>query len=248
MTQQSSNFPPLDNVLRIYFQCLESMKCSNDILDVGKNLVNNLKRENTPADMIFKELMTLFPDAGCPLARYTTVNHGYMAARCSEHAVRREANQVASRADAEFDNKRQCLEAEWKARCEQTLATNLTTPPATKNAGQKDSQSSIKPGQYVLVLQDLLPGKFSHGGEAWVQAVHGTGGSIVCDVEYTKNAAGNKTRSEKAVPLFRLTLKNCPWHEAQLLSNKRGSKRQQQTTTQQQHRLKKIRSQRIRSP
>ena len=154
-----------------------------------------------------------------------------MAAHRSEHAVRREATEVASRADAEFVNKRQCIEAERKAQHQQTLATNLTSPPATKSTIH--SQSAIKPGQYVLVLQDLSPGKCSYGGEAWVQAVRGTGGSIVCDIEYMKNATGNKTRSETALPLSRLTVKNCAWHEAQLChdSDKRGSKRKQQVTT-----------------
>ena len=174
MTQQSSIIPPLDDVLLLYFQRLESMECSNDIhVAAGKNLVNNLKRENTPVEVIFRELTALFPDAGCPLAQYTTIDGGYMAARRSEHAVRREATEVASRADAEFVNKRQCIEAERKAQRQQTLATNLTSPPATKSTIH--SQSAIKPGQYVLVLQDLSPGKCSCGGEAWVQAVRGTG-------------------------------------------------------------------------
>jgi hypothetical protein len=94
------------------------------------------------------------------------------------------------------------------ARREQVLATHLTTPPPTNNKVKEDqSASPVKPGQYVFVAQDLSPGKFSHGGEAWVKAVHGTGGSIVCDVEYIKNTGGNVTREEKAVPLSRLTVK-----------------------------------------
>jgi hypothetical protein len=230
MTSQSSNLPPLaDDVLRIYFQRLESMECSSDILAAGKNLVINLKRVNTPDTVIFKELMALFPDVGCPLAQYQTVDNSYMAARRSEHPVRREAHEVASCADEEFVNKRQCIEVEWKAQREQTLATNLTTPPSTRDKKVKQDQSAIEPGQYVAAREDLSPGKFSHGGDAWVLAVHGTGGSIMCDVEYIKNTAGNRTREEKAVPLSRLTVKSCVWHEAQLLSDghKRGSKRQQ---------------------
>ena len=177
--------------------------------------------------MIFQELTALVPDAGCPLTWYTTIDGGCMVARHSEYALRREANNAATRADAEFVNKRQCIEAERKIQHEQTLAGTLTTPPAMKNTAQKDCQSAIKPGQYVLISQDLSPGKFSYGGEAWVLAVHGTGGRIVCNVEYIKNTAGNKTRREKAVPLSHLTVKNCVWHEAQLLcdGDKRGSKR-----------------------
>jgi hypothetical protein len=58
----------------------------------------------------------------------------------------------------------------------------LMTPPPTNNKVKEDqSASPVKPGQYVFVAQDLSPGKFSHGGEAWVKAAHGTGGSIVCD-------------------------------------------------------------------
>ena len=73
---------------------------------------------------------------------------------------------MASLASTEFANKRQCIEAERKARREQTLATNLMTPPSTNNMVKED-QSVIKPGQYVFVAQDLSPGKFSHGGEAF---------------------------------------------------------------------------------
>jgi len=151
---------------------------------------------------------------------------------------------VASRASTEFANKRQCIEAERKARREQTLATNLMTPPSTNNMVKED-QSVIKPGQYVFVAQDLSPGKFSHGGEAWVKTVHGTGGSIVCDVEYIKSTGGNITQEEKAVPLSRLTVKINAWHEAQLLrdGDKRGSKRQRQQT----RNRKKSRSQRSQS-
>jgi hypothetical protein len=200
---------------------------------VGKNLVNNLKTENASDEVIYKELTALVPDVGCPLARYKAVDSGYMAARRSEQAVRREANEVASRASTEFANKRQCIEAERKARREQTLATNLMTPPSTNNMVNED-RSVIKPGHYVFVAQDLSPGKFSHGGEAWVKAVHGTGGSIVCNVEYIKSTGGNITQEEKAVPLSRLTVKINAWHEAQLLRDgdkRRGSKRQRQQTT-----------------
>ncbi len=222
MTPQSSNLPPLDDVLRIYFQRLESMECSSDILAAGKAI--NLKRENTPDTVIFNKLTALFPDVGCHLAQYQTVDNSYMAARRSEHPVRREAHEVASRADEEFVNKRQCIEAEWKAQREQTLATNLTTTPSTRDKKVKRDQSAINPGQYVAVTEDLSPGKFSHGGDARVLAVHGTGGSIMCDIEYIKSTAGNKTRKEKAVPLSRLTVKSCAWHEAQLLGDghKRG--------------------------
>jgi hypothetical protein len=117
------------------------------------------------------------------------------------------------------------------------LATNLTTPPATNNTVQKQkgSQSAFKPGPwYVLISQDLSPGKCSYGGEAWVQAVRGPGESIVCDVEYIKNTTGNKPQAEKDVPLLRFTVnKSSAWHEAQLRqdSDKRRSKRQQQMTT-----------------
>jgi hypothetical protein len=137
-----------------------------------------LKRENTSVEVIYKELTALFPDVGCPLAWYKTVDSGYMAARCSEQAVRQEANEVASHADTEFANKRQCIKAEHKAQREQTVATNLMTPLSTNNMVKED-QSAIKPRQYVFVAQDLLsPGKFSHGRMAWVKAVHGTGFSL----------------------------------------------------------------------
>ncbi|KAI2498747.1 hypothetical protein MHU86_15758 [Fragilaria crotonensis] len=233
MTPQSSNLPSLEDVLRIYFQRLESMmECSHDILTVGRNLVKNLKRENASNTVIFHELSGLFPNVGCPLVQYHKVDNSYIAAQRSEHAVRREAREVATRADAEFVNKRQCIEAERKTQREQTLATNLTSPPCSTSNKVNRHQSAIRPGQYVLVSQDLSPGKFSHGGEAWVLAVHGSQGSMVCDVEYIKCTAGNRTRGEKAVPLSRLTLKNCAWHAAQLSCNKRGSKRlQEQMTT-----------------
>jgi hypothetical protein len=64
MTLQSLNtqcLPPLNDVLWVYFQSLESMDRSGDAA-VGKNLVNNLKRENASDAVIYKELMALFPD------------------------------------------------------------------------------------------------------------------------------------------------------------------------------------------
>ncbi len=109
--------------------------------------------------MIFKELKAFFPNVGCPLALYMTKDSGYMAARRSEHAVWRAANEVASRADKEFVNKWQCIEAERKARHKQMLATNVTAPPSTKEKSEH-GRSPIKPGQYALVAQDLLPGNF----------------------------------------------------------------------------------------
>ena len=158
-----------------------------------------------------------------------------MAARRSEHAVRHAANEVASRADAKFMNKRQGIEAERKALHKQMMVTNMTAPPSTKDK-LEHGRSPIKPGQHILVAQDLLPGKFLYGGDAWVHAVHGTGVSVVCDVQYIKNSSGNRTRDEKALPLSRLTVKNCAWHKAQLtayIGTKRGSKRcqQEQATT-----------------
>ena len=206
---------------------------------VGKNLVENLKRQENAADeQIYNELAALFPDVQSPLVQYERVDSGFMAARRSEQAVRREANDVSSRADTEFVNKRKCIEAERKAHPEQVLATHLTTPPPTNNKVKEDqSASPVKPGQYVFVAQDLSPGKFSHGGEAWVKAVHGAGGSIVCDVEYIKNTGGNVTREEKAVPLSHLTVKMNAWHAAQLGDSGSGSncessrKRQRQEPT-----------------
>jgi hypothetical protein len=105
---------------------------------------------------------------------YETVDSGYMTAHRSEQAVWPEANEVAHHAETEFASKRQCIEAERKARREQTLATELTTPPPTNNAVKKDQYTTpIMPGQYVVVTPDLSPGKFSHGREALVTAVHG---------------------------------------------------------------------------
>ena len=81
------------------------MECSGDAA-VGKNLVNNLKSNNASNEVIYKELSALFPDVGCPLVRYETVDSAYMTARRSEQAVWREADEVACRADSEFANKR----------------------------------------------------------------------------------------------------------------------------------------------
>jgi hypothetical protein len=196
-----------------------------DDVVVGNNLVENLKQQENGADeQIYNELAALFPYVQSPLVQYERVDSGYMAACRSEQAVRWEANDVSSRADTELVNKRKCIEAERKARHEQVLATHLTTPPPTNNKVKEDqSVSPVKPGQYVFVAQDLSPGKFSHGGEVWVKAVHGTGGSIVCDVEYIKNTGGNVTREEKAVPLSCLTVKINAWHAAQLGDSGSGS-------------------------
>ena len=210
MMQQSSNLPPLlDDVLNLYFQRLENtMKCPGHIVSVGKNLVHNLKRENATDEAIFHELAALFPQGGCPLEIYTTKDKDYTAARRSENALLREANDVSFRANSEFANKRRCIEAERGAQLLQTMASSLMTPPAASQSfmqSQGHQSAAIKPGQYVNVAQDLSPGHCPHGGEAWVKAVHGTGGTLVCNVEFGESAAGNKTRTEKAVPLSRLT-------------------------------------------
>jgi hypothetical protein len=45
-TPQPSDAPPLDHVLQIFFQSLESMACSTDVIAAGINLVINLTREH----------------------------------------------------------------------------------------------------------------------------------------------------------------------------------------------------------
>jgi hypothetical protein len=67
-----------------------------------------------------------------------------------------------------------------------------------------------------MVAPDLSPGKCSYRGEAWVTAVHGSGGRTVCDVRYIESAAVNVTRKEKAVPLSRLTVTMPAWNSAHL--------------------------------
>ena len=87
----------------------------------------------------------------------------------------------------------------------------------------------------MSIEQDLSAGSYSHGGEAWVKAVHGTGaGSILCDVEYVESTAGNIIRTKKAVPLYRLTVKSCPWHKVQRQNQVHESTRQQSTRQHQQ--------------
>jgi hypothetical protein len=51
---------------------------------------------------------------------------------------------------------------------------------------------------------------------------------ILCDVEYVESTAGRNstTRTEKAVPLYRLTVKSCPWHEVQLQNQVNETRRQ----------------------
>jgi hypothetical protein len=95
---------------------------------------------------------------------------------------------VACRADSEFANKRWCINAERMAQCVQALATDLTmTPPISNSVRQDQSATPIKSGQYVIVIPDLSTRKFSHGGKAWVKAIHGTGGgSTLCYVHYIK--------------------------------------------------------------
>ena len=104
MTPQSSDIsraqclPPLKDVLQVYFNSLESMGRLDDVV-VGKNLVENLKQQENGADeQIYNELAALFPYVQSPLVQYERVDSGYMAARRSEQAVWREANDVSSRA------------------------------------------------------------------------------------------------------------------------------------------------------
>ncbi len=143
----------------------------------------------------------------------------HMTAHRSQNALVREVNDILCSANSEFANKRRCIETERAARLPQTLSSRLTSPPATSYSfiqRQTQQSAAIKPGQYVSIEKDLSAGRYSHGGEAWVKAVYVTGGSILCDVQYVENTAGKITRTEKAVPLYRLTVKSCPWHEVQL--------------------------------
>ena len=193
--QSSALSPPLDDVLNMYFHRLESaMSCTGDMIAVGNNLVHNLKQNYTSDETIFHELSVLFPQHGCPLTLYTTQDRDYMTARWSQNALLKEANDVSWRENSEFANKRQCIETERAARLLQTLSSSLTSPPATNYSfirSQTQQSAVIKPGQYVSVEQDLSAGSCSHGGEAWVEAVHGTNGSILCNVEDVESTAGN---------------------------------------------------------
>jgi hypothetical protein len=83
VTQRS---PPLEDVLRVYFNSLESME-RLDNTAVGKNLVKNFKGENASNNEIYNELTALFPDVGCPLVWYEKVDSGFKTARPSEQAV-----------------------------------------------------------------------------------------------------------------------------------------------------------------
>jgi hypothetical protein len=93
-------------------------------------------------------LTALFPQGGCPLEIYTTKDKDYMAARRSENALLREANDVSIRANSEFANKRQCIEAERAAQILQTMASSFTTPIAASHSfiqskGHNWQQSSL---------------------------------------------------------------------------------------------------------
>ena len=57
----------------------------------------------------------------------------------------------------------------------------------------------------VHVTEDLSLGKFSHCGNGWVEAVHGSGGNTTCDIRYVECAAGNCQHMEKGVPVHQLT-------------------------------------------
>ena len=104
--QSSTLSPPLDDVLNLYFHRLESaMSCSGDMIAVGKNLVCNLKQDDTSDEAIFHELSALFPQHGCPLMLYTTQDRNYMTARQSQNALLKVANDVSCRANSEFANK-----------------------------------------------------------------------------------------------------------------------------------------------
>ena len=172
--QSSTLSSPLDDVLSLYFHRLESaMSCTGDMIAVGKNLVRNLKQDDTSDETIFHELSVLFPQHGCPLTLYTTKDRDYTTARQSQNALLIEANDILCRANSEFANKRRCIETERAARLLQTLSSSLTSPPAASYSfiqSQTHQSAVIKPGQYVSVEQDLSAGSCSHGSEAWVKS------------------------------------------------------------------------------
>jgi hypothetical protein len=81
---------------------------------VGKNLVKNFKGENACNEVTYKELTALFPDIGCPLLQYETVDTGYKTALLSDQAVQQIADKMAHHAKTEFASKRHCIEGERK--------------------------------------------------------------------------------------------------------------------------------------
>ena len=69
----------------------------------------------------------------------------------------------------------------------------------------------MKIGDYVTVEPDLTPGLCSHGGKAWITNAEGLGPSASYEVEYVEGYTGAGGKTEKGIPLCRLTVTPPPF-------------------------------------
>jgi hypothetical protein len=171
-----------------------------------RNYVLNLQRDNTTEEAIYLCLADMNPMLGDPLAYYEEFvledeEKKDAVARAAQKKVARDASKAQARANAEFSNKRKCIEVEQEARDKQSKTSELTTaaakPATLMNTG-------IGPGRYVEVKSDLTPGKCSHGGTGFVVSADGEGSMCTFTIRYDISSPdGGKVESE--VPYSRLT-------------------------------------------
>jgi hypothetical protein len=180
-----------------------------------RNYVLNLQREQMTEEKIYLLLTDMNQMLGDPLAFYEEFvledeEKKDAVARAAQKKTARDASRAKARADAEFSNKRKCIEFEQEERDKQSKTSELTTT-VTKPATLMNTE--IGPGWYVAVKSDLTPGKCSHGGNGFVTRVDGEGFKRTFTIEYDRSSPdGGKV--ESAIPYGRLTELPNPFQES----------------------------------
>lgn len=204
--------PPFDIVIDLFFIACKNMVDNWDDRSMRTKVIDmRLKTDNDEA--VYDQLGETFIDIGHPRAYFDThfdfMGPGDAIAQKSAKNAMVIAVKAQRRAQAEYTNKRRCVEYELEERRKQATMSSLTTALPTGGRVLFDSAvAAVNPGDFVLVSEDLSSGKSSHGGRGWIKAVSGVGDATTATVEYLETENSGSLKLEPAIPLSRLTI--CP--------------------------------------
>jgi len=176
-----------------------------------QNLARKMQQEGFDDYAIYDEIAKGFEDYGCSLVYYEQCysqnNEDIDTANQSQKKIDKQAKGMAVAAADEFENKLRCIEFERCIRKNDSRISLLTTPaPPAKMVHGSEHCCPIRVGEYVNVSEDLSEGVMSHGGTGWVKAVDGTYPSWMLTIEYTECSGAARGRTEKQVPIRRVTV------------------------------------------
>jgi len=144
-------------------------------------------------------------------------NNVLAAASLAANKARTRATEALRDASAEFDNKRRCLEHQFRRMKEHTYNASLTTkePPAVPFLA-KQVEDPIKVGSCVCVSPDLTADMCSYGGDGFVTQVQRspeTNRVVTLTVCYLKTNISNGGCTETDIERDRITVIPMPWKE-----------------------------------